>query len=105
MFMMSFFELSIGVLQKLGFYRSRFFWQGNASMKKYRLVRWDLICRPKDQGGHGIIDLEIQNKCLFSKWLFKLFNEDGIWHSLLIKKYLGSKTLSQVSGKPTDSHF
>ena len=82
-----------------------FFWQGNASKKKYRLARWDLIYHPKDQGGLGIIDLEIQNKCLLSKWLFKLFNEDGIWQSLLRKKYLGSKTLSQVSAKPTDSHF
>jgi hypothetical protein len=63
------------------------------------------LCRPKDQGGLGIIDLWIQNKCLISKWLFKLLNEEGIWQTLLRNKYLSSKCLSQVQIKPRDSHF
>lgn len=29
---------------------------------------------PKDQGGMGILNLELQNKCFLSKWLYKLFN-------------------------------
>jgi hypothetical protein len=29
-----------------------------------------------DQGGLGIQNIKIQNKCLLSKWLFKLINED-----------------------------
>ena len=43
--------------------------------------------------------------CLLSKWLFNLLNEDGIWQRLIRKKYLGDKTLSQVSKKAGDSHF
>jgi len=35
----------------------------------------------------------------------KLLNEDGIWQRLIRKKYLGDKTLSQVSKKVGDSHF
>jgi hypothetical protein len=27
----------------------------------------------------GIIDLDTQNKCLLSKWIVKLINEDGLW--------------------------
>ena len=49
--------------------------------------------------------LEIQNKCLLSKWLFKLINEDGLWQEILKHKYLGSKTISQVEKKIGDSHF
>jgi hypothetical protein len=49
--------------------------------------------------------LELKNKSLLSKWLFKLLNEDGMWQELLHKKYLRSKTLSQVSASPTDSPF
>jgi hypothetical protein len=78
MFMISFFEIPKGVLQKIDYYRSRFFWQGDDHKKKYRLTRWDIICQPKDQGGLGVHDLEIQNKCLLSKWLFKLINEQGV---------------------------
>jgi hypothetical protein len=30
----------------------------------------------------------VQNKCLLSKWLFKLLNEDDLWQEILKKKYL-----------------
>jgi hypothetical protein len=39
MFMISFFEIRKGVLQKIDYYRSRFFWQGDDYKKKYRLTR------------------------------------------------------------------
>jgi hypothetical protein len=53
----------------------------------------------------GIIDLDIQNKCLLSKWVIKLLNEDGLWQQIIRKKYLKGKTLSQVVKKVRDSHF
>jgi hypothetical protein len=83
MFMLSFFEVPKGVLQKLDFYRSRFFRQGDDHKKKYRLTKWKIICRPKDQGGLGVVDLEIHNRCLLSKWLFNLINTDSAWQQLL----------------------
>jgi hypothetical protein len=49
--------------------------------------------------------LELKNKCLLSKWMFKLINENGVWQQILHNKYLYSKTLSQVASKPTDSPF
>ena len=79
LFMLSFFEVPRGVLEKLEYYRSRFFWQSDEHKKKYRLVQWNIICQPKEIGGLGVRNLDIQNKCLLSKWLFKLMNEDGVW--------------------------
>jgi hypothetical protein len=55
--------------------------------------------------GLGIHDLEIKNIALLSKWLFSLLTEHGIWQTLLKRKYVGSKTLSQMVWKPGDSHF
>jgi hypothetical protein len=49
--------------------------------------------------------LDIKNKCLFSKWLFKILTEEGMWQELIQIKYLKDKTLSQVKVKPTDSPF
>jgi hypothetical protein len=49
--------------------------------------------------------LEIKNKCLLSKWLFKLLTEQGVWQELLQNKYLHSKSLSQVKAKSSDSPF
>ncbi|WVZ53210.1 hypothetical protein U9M48_004183, partial [Paspalum notatum var. saurae] len=64
LFMLSFFEIPRGVLKKLDYYRSRFFWQGDGPKKKYRLAKWKILCTPKEQGGLGIQDLDVQNKCL-----------------------------------------
>lgn len=87
MFLLSFFEVPIGVRKMLDFYRSRFFSQSGEAKAKYRLTRWDIICRPKDQGGLGIENLEIKNKCILSKWLLRLSTElDGVWAQILRNK-------------------
>jgi hypothetical protein len=51
MFMISIFEIPKGLIKKLDQYRSQFYWQGDTDKKKYRLAKWDILCRPKDQGG------------------------------------------------------
>jgi hypothetical protein len=105
MFTLSFLEFPKGVRKRLDYYRSRFFWQSDEDKKKYILSRWNIICRPKDQGGLGIEVLELKNKCLLSKWLFKLLHKDGMWQQLLHNKYIRNKTLAQIEAKPTDSPF
>lgn len=106
MFLLSFFEVPIGVRKRLDFYRSRFFWQCDENKTKYRLSKWDIICRAKDQGGLGIENLEVKNRCLLSKWLYRLSVEtEGMWVQILRNKYLHSKTLAQVTVRPNDSPF
>jgi hypothetical protein len=60
MYMMSFFALLKGVQKKLDYFLSRFYWQSDEQKKKYRLVKWSILCQPKDQGGPGIHDLHIK---------------------------------------------
>jgi hypothetical protein len=67
MFMMSFFELPRGVLEKIDCFRLRFYWQNDQHKRKYRLAKWEILCQPKIQGGLGIQNLDIQNKCSLSK--------------------------------------
>ena len=76
-FMLSFFEIPRGVLKKIEYFRSRFFWHYDSHKKRYRLIKWPIICQPKEQGGLGVVNLDTQNKCLLSKWWFKLSNEEG----------------------------
>jgi hypothetical protein len=67
-------------------------------------VRWNIICQLKEQGGLGILNIDVQNKCLLSKWLFKLINEEGLWQNILKRKYLKTQTITHVQKKPGDSH-
>ena len=59
-------------------------------------MAWDKICRPKNMGGLGILDLEIMNIALLSKWLWKLFNEKGLWQRILWEKYIEKNTFGGV---------
>jgi hypothetical protein len=63
------------------------------------------MCRPVEQGGLGIKDLRLHNACILSKWLFRLFNEDGLWQDMVRKKYLTRNAISQVQFKKGDSQF
>ena len=60
---------------------------------------------PKDQGGLGVLNLSVHNRCLLSKWLFKLINADGLWQQMLRRKYLRDRTITQVDYMPGDSYF
>jgi hypothetical protein len=105
MFLLLFFAIPTGVRKILDFYRSRFFWKSDELKKKYRLTKWNIICRLKDQEGLGIEVLDTKNWCLLCKWLFKLLPEEEAGKELLSNKYLCGKMLSQVQAKSADSPF
>jgi hypothetical protein len=76
--------------------------QGEPRVAVSAMVAAEFTQRRTEQLQH---DLDIKNKCLLSKWFFKLLSEEGVWQELLSNKYLGSKSLLQVQVKPTDSPF
>jgi hypothetical protein len=53
--MMSFFRIPKGVLEKLDYYRSRFFWQCDDHKKKYRLAKWSIIHKPRSVGEWALL--------------------------------------------------
>jgi hypothetical protein len=56
--------------------------------KVHSLASWDMICKPKNKGGLGIINLKIQNKCLMMKQLHKFYNNvDLPWVKLIRNTY------------------
>ena len=50
-------------------------WRGaDLNAKKPPQVAWSSVCRPKHQGGLGVINLSLQNQALLMKNLHKFFN-------------------------------
>ena len=72
MLTMGMFLLADGAHTKLDTPRSKFFWEGTGSKKKYHLVKWVVLCRPKKYGGLGIKNSKLMNVALLPKWLWKL---------------------------------
>ena len=105
LYMLSLYKVPRLVLKRMDFFRTRFLWQESQRVKKYHLVNWQDICRPKDQGGLGMIDPDIMNKCLLSKWLWRLENSCGIWQDIIKKKYLKGARVISAMAKKGDSQF
>jgi hypothetical protein len=58
------------------------------------LVAWNKICRPKKQGGLGVLNLEVQNNALLLKNLDKFFNHhDTPWVNLVWNSYYSNGNL------------
>ena len=88
MFAMGLFLLADGVHSKFDTPRSRFFWEGAGPKRKYHMVKWQAVCRPKTQGGLGIINSKLMNIALMCKWIWKMTQgETGLWIDLLRAKY------------------
>lgn len=57
-FYLSFFLLPSWIIAKLDKICCNFFWKGvNKSSRGYNLVSWGRLCKSKNQGGLGLLDL------------------------------------------------
>jgi hypothetical protein len=43
--------------------------------KSHSLASWEMVCRPKDNGGLGVINLDLQNDALLQKYMDKFMNK------------------------------
>jgi hypothetical protein len=66
--------------------------------KAHSLASRDIICKPKDKGGMGVINLKIQNKCLVLKHLHKFYNRADLpWVKLVINTYYYDEVTNAVT--------
>lgn len=69
LYCMGFYWLADGIHKKMDSIRAKFLWQETEEKFKYHMAKWDMVCRPKDQGGLDIINTRIMNECLLVKWI------------------------------------
>lgn len=54
----------------------------------HSLVVWPLVCRPKNKGGLGFLNLSVQNDALLIKHLQKFYNKEDVpWVQLIWNSY------------------
>jgi hypothetical protein len=82
----------------------QFLWADKADKIQGKcLASWEMICRPKDQGGLGVLDLRLQNKALLIKNLHKFYNQHDIpWVKLLWQAHYNNGHLPHI-GNPNGS--
>jgi hypothetical protein len=91
MYAMGLFLLADGTHASFDKILARFFWEGVSDKHSYHWVNWPEVCRPKDQGGLGIINSRFFNAALMVKWIWRIFypiEHHNLWYKLLRAKYL-----------------
>ena len=62
------------------------------------MVKWSEICKPKDQGGLGVISSKRMDIALLLKWLWRIQTEEGgLWLEIIRAKYLRGQPLAFAS--------
>jgi hypothetical protein len=87
-----------------------FLWAGLTKITKTCWVRWDVICRPKKEGGLGVRDLRLVNISLLAKWKWKLLShDDELWKDVVVARYgsdvMGKRNLGEIDITRMGSHW
>jgi hypothetical protein len=101
MFTMGFYLLLQGTHDGFDKHGGSFYWNDADNKHKYRLVKWKIMCRPKNLGGLGILNTSVMNKCLILKWWRRIMTSGPgtLWFLLLKAKYfpLGGPLFASAS--------
>lgn len=77
-----------GVLQQMRVIQRSFLWTGNVEKKKWALVAWNKLCRPKKLGGLNLLDPFTINRARGAKLWWKLLKEPNLpWARHWKEKY------------------
>lgn len=89
LYYMGFYWLPDGVHKQMDRVRATFLWQGTEDKFRYHMAKWEMVTRPRDLGGLGVINTRLMNDCLLVKWIWKIYQEpDSLWFKLLKAKYM-----------------
>ena len=67
-----------------------------AEGRKIACDSWKKVCKPREFGELGIIDLKNFNLALLGKWIWRLGSDKGgLWKEIIVSKYGGWRSLSE----------
>lgn len=91
-------KIPVTIIEQIDKYRKHELWDGgDINRKGTCLVSWKKACRPKDQGGLGIVNLRAHNNALLLKFLHKFYNQHDLpWVQL---------TWQKLYRRPTPPHL
>ncbi|RVW72587.1 hypothetical protein VitviT2T_011580 [Vitis vinifera] len=87
-YFLSLFKLPASIAAKIERLQRDFLWSGIGEGKKDHLVRWDVMCKPKEIGGLGFGNISLRNLALLGKWLWRYPREgSALWHQVILSIY------------------
>ena len=95
------------VIKQIDIFRKHCLWsKGDINRKGRCLAAWEVACKPKNQGGLGIIDIQSQNEALLMKFLDKFFNNSDVpWVSLTWAAFYSNNQVPPQARCPVGSFW
>lgn len=98
-FYLSFMKMPSTVWRKIVKVQREFLWGGVGGGRKINWVKWSLVCKPKMEGGLGVLDVRAVNLSLLVNWKWRLLaDREVLWKEVLKEKY-GSSIGEMVVGE------
>lgn len=89
-YQMSVFKMPSKVIATLEGIMKRFLWSGSEDRRRFHLVSWEKVCKPKWAGGLSVRRLGFFNEALLAKLGWRLTTDaDAVWGRILARKYMG----------------
>nr|CAN68550.1 hypothetical protein VITISV_027787 [Vitis vinifera] len=104
-YQLSLFRMPKLVVKRLEKLQRYFLWGGGSMERKIHLINWEVVCTQKESGGLGIRKIDLLNKALLGKWIWRFaFEEDFFWRRVVGVKY-GQLGFEFKVGKGTKVSF
>nr|KYP70309.1 Putative ribonuclease H protein At1g65750 family [Cajanus cajan] len=85
---LSFFKAPNSVIKEIVAIQRDFLWRGAKDGSKIPWVKWETVCKSKDEGGLGIKDVKLLNWALLGKWVWRCLLSPGMmWAKVLHGRY------------------
>ncbi|KAG8381639.1 hypothetical protein BUALT_Bualt06G0142500 [Buddleja alternifolia] len=82
-------RIPLGICHAIDKANRQFLWGGTNAKRKMHLLKWDIICQPKESGGLGLRRLRDVNFALLGKLGWQVITEESrLWVQVMLHKYV-----------------
>ncbi|KAJ9686999.1 hypothetical protein PVL29_015736 [Vitis rotundifolia] len=87
-YQLSLFRMPKSVVKRIEKLQKDFLWGGGSLERKIHLINWEVVCTQKEKGGLGIWKIDLLNKALLGKWIWRFaYEKDFFWKKVIEVKY------------------
>ncbi|KAJ6420916.1 hypothetical protein OIU84_028322 [Salix udensis] len=84
----------------------QFIWGNQETGGSWNLINWNMVTRPRINGGLGVRETRFWNISLLGKLIWHLLNSPGkLWVQMLHKKYVKNQVLVQIQNYSNSSSY
>ncbi|KAJ9707979.1 hypothetical protein PVL29_000172 [Vitis rotundifolia] len=88
LYLLSIVRIPKAIAKRLEKLQRDFLWGGAISEGKAHLISWEVVCSQKEKGGLGIRKIDLLNKALLGKWIWRFaYEKDNLWKKVIGVKY------------------